>query len=199
MNEATTASPAAERVEVRSGPFVIDAMWREPAGLLRAAVVFAHDPTCQDDAPLATALAGRSFASLLPDLLKPAESHGPDPCRNVEMISQRLRMTTRWTERRCSAPIVVLGRARSADAALIAAGVAPEVRAVVAIAPAFDLPLRFLERVTVPVLLVEPREDRVSERRLQAIRQVGRVDRVVLDPISTDTLADTIAAWRPFA
>jgi len=53
--------------------------------------------------------------------------------------------------------------------------------------------------VTVPVLLVEARHDRVSERRLQAIRQVGRVDRVVLDPISTDTLADTIAAWRPFA
>jgi len=72
-------------------------------------------------------------------------------------------------------------------------------RVSVAIAPTFDLPLRFLERVTVPVLLVEARHDRVSERRLQAIRQVGRVDRVVLDPISTDSLADTVAAWRPFA
>lgn len=192
------ASNVAERIEVRSGPFVIDAMWREPAGALRAAVVFAHDPTCTDDAALAASLADRGFASLVPDLLKPAEAHGPDPCRNAEMISQRLRMTTRWTEQRSSAPIIVVGRERAADAALIAAGVAPEVRAVIAISPTFDLPLRFLERVTVPVLLIESRPGQSSNHRVQAIRQVGRVDRVALDRIDIESIADTIAAWRPF-
>lgn len=193
-----TASTIGERIEIRSGPFVIDAMWREPSAPLRAAVVFAHDPTCRDDAPLASALFERSFATLVPDLLKPAEAHGSDPCRNAEMISQRLRMTTRWTGERCAAPIIVLGRGRAADAALIASGIAPEIRAVVAVSPTFDLPLQFLERVTIPVMLIESRGERAADARLEAIRQAGRVDRVSLDRLDVDALADTIAAWQPF-
>ncbi len=196
MNDVPGATTSEERVEVRSGPFVIDAVWREPAGPLRAAVVFAHGPTCQDDAPLAATLAERSFASLVPDLLKPAEAHGPDPCRNAELISQRLRMTTRWVERRCSAPVVVLGRKRSADAALIAAGIAPEIRAVVAITPMFDLPMRFLERVTVPVLLIETLDAASPASRVHAIGQVGRVDRLLLPSLSTERLADSVSGWR---
>ena len=124
---APIADPSAggEPVEVRSGSMLLSARWRRPANP-RGVVVLAHCPTCGDEATLAEALRGRGYASLLPDLLLPAEAKDPSRCHDEEFISQRLRMAVRTVAERDDAaglPLAVLGRGCAGDAALVAAGI----------------------------------------------------------------------------
>jgi len=100
-------STEGETVEVRSGSILLSARWRRPAES-RGVVVFAHAPACGDEAPLAEALFERAFASLLPDLLLPAEAKDPSRCHDEEFISQRLRMAVRTVTERPDAAALPL-------------------------------------------------------------------------------------------
>lgn len=209
MNDAAAtrapiADPSAggEPVEVRSGSMLLSARWRRPPRA-RGAVVFAHCPACGDEAPLAEALFKRSLASLLPDLLLPAEAKDPSRCHDEEFISQRLRMAVRSIADRpdvAGLPIAVLGRGCAGDAALVAAGNEPVIAAVVAIDPPLLAPEPFLERVRVPVLVVAGPGDLGTPRgraSLEALRRQGGVEIAELPSgaARSDALPERIAGW----
>jgi hypothetical protein len=155
---ASTAerTEAGEAVEIRSGSMLLAARWRRPPNA-RGVVVVAHCPSCGDEAPLVESMASHGYASLLPDLLLPAESNDPSRCHDEEFISQRLRMAAHTAMSRSDAsglPLAVLGRGCAGDAALVAAGIESAIVAVVAIDPPLLLHEAFLERVSVPALVV---------------------------------------------
>lgn len=197
-----TPSAGGEPVEVRSGSMLLSARWRRPAEA-RGAVVFAHCPACGDEVPLAEALFRRSLASLLPDLLLPAEAKDPSRCHDEEFISQRLRMAVRTVAERPDAaglPLAVLGRGCAGDAALVAAGNEPAIAAVVAIDPPLLAPEPFLERVRVPVLVVAGPGDLGTPRgrdSIEALRRHGSVEIAELPSGSprSEELPERIAEW----
>jgi putative phosphoribosyl transferase len=175
---ASTAerSEAAEAVEIRSGSMLLSARWRRPANP-RGAVVVAHCPACGEEAPLADALHALGYASLLPDLLLPAEANDPSRCHDAEFVSQRLRMAVRTVTARSDAlglPIAVLGRGCAGDAALVAAGIEPAIAAVVAIDPPLLLPEPFLERVEAAALVIAGPGDLGTPRGRAAIDALRR-------------------------
>lgn len=194
---------AGEAVEIRSGSMLLPARWRRPA-TPRGAVVFAHCPACGEEAPLAEALRVRGYASLLPELLLPAEANDPSRCHDAEFISQRLRMAVRTAMARSDAAglaVAVLGRGCAGDAALVAAGIEPAIAAAVAIDPPLLLPEPFLERVRAPTLVVAGPGDLGTPRgraSIDALRRRGRVDVVEMSPGASrggEELPDRIARW----
>ena len=201
---APIADPSAggEPVEVRSGSMLLSARWRRPANP-RGVVVLAHCPTCGDEATLAEALRGRGYASLLPDLLLPAEAKDPSRCHDEEFISQRLRMAVRTVAERDDAaglPLAVLGRGCAGDAALVAAGIDSSIAAAVAIDPPLLLPKQFLERVRVPLLVVAGPGDLGTPRgraAVESLRRQGGIDMVELPSGAprSDELPKRIADW----
>jgi dienelactone hydrolase len=195
-------SASGEAVEIRSGSMLLSAIWRRPANP-RGAVVFAHCPACGDEAPLAEALSSCGYASLLPELLLPAEANDPSRCHDEEFISQRLRMAVATVVMRSDAsdlPIVALGRGCAGDAALVAAGVESRVAAVVAIDPPLLLPKPFLERVAVPALVVAGPGDPGTPRGRSAIEALSRQGGIELLELPAGearsaSLPARIAAW----
>jgi dienelactone hydrolase len=201
---ASTAerTEAGEAVEIRSGSMLLAARWRRPPNA-RGVVVVAHCPSCGDEAPLVESMASHGYASLLPDLLLPAESNDPSRCHDEEFISQRLRMAVAMVVARSDAsdlPIVALGRGCAGDAALVAAGVESRVAAVVAIDPPLLLPKPFLERVAVPALVVAGPGDLGTPRgrsAIEALRRQGGIELLELPAgeARSASLPARIAAW----
>jgi dienelactone hydrolase len=201
---ASTAerTEAGEAVEIRSGSMLLAARWRRPPNA-RGVVVVAHCPSCGDEAPLVESMASHGYASLLPDLLLPAESNDPSRCHDEEFISQRLRMAAHTAMSRSDAsglPLAVLGRGCAGDAALVAAGIESAIVAVVAIDPPLLLHEAFLERVSVPALVVAGPGDLGTPRGRSAIETLhrrGRVEVIEMPPGAARgaQLPERIARW----
>ena len=135
----------------------------DPIGL----VVFAHGSGSSRHSPrnrsVARYLGGRGFATLLFDLLTPAESDDRRLVFDVALLSQRLGDAIGWARGRdgvARLPIACFGASTGAAAALTAAAEpAAGIAAVVSRGGRPDLAGDALGRVTVPVLLIVGGDD----------------------------------------
>ncbi len=155
-----TTSPRDEDVVVDAGPDGLPGHLDVPehAGGL---VVFAHGTGSGRHSPRNRAVAGvlrcAGMATLLVDLLTPAEETARGPVFDVELLAERLAAATRWVtaEPSCAGlPLGYFGASTGAAAALVAAARDDAVRAVVSRGGRPDLAGPALAEVRAPTLLI---------------------------------------------
>ena len=165
-------------VEVMAGPVRLSGALMvpsDPAGL----VVFAHGSGSSRNSPrnrwVADWLRDAGFATLLFDLLTPAEQHSRANVFDVELLGRRLADATRWVLREPSVaglPVGYFGASTGAAAALWAAGEPDlDIAAIVSRGGRPDLATGRLRRVTAPTLLIVGGEDHIV---LELNRHAGR-------------------------
>ncbi|MEW6166614.1 MAG: dienelactone hydrolase family protein [Pseudomonadota bacterium] len=126
---------------------------------------------------VASALAGRRFATLLFDLLTEAEDRRYETRFDIGLLTRRLLDATAWTRRHhrvAALPLAYFGASTGAAAALNAAAqLKTDVAAVVARGGRPDLALENLPAVTAPtVLIVGGADEPVIELNKQAYAQL---------------------------
>lgn len=150
-------------------------------------VLFAHGSGSSRLSPrniaVANALNDAGLATLLFDLLTPAEARDRDNVFDVERLSRRLLDAVRWaasSHATIDLPIGVFGASTGAAAALTAAAREHAIRAVVSRGGRPDLAAARLEDVTVPTLLIIGGDDEtvlhfneVAFGRLAGIKQLS--------------------------
>jgi putative phosphoribosyl transferase len=125
-------------------------------------VLFAHGSGSSRHSPrnrfVAEQLNDAGFATLLFDLLTPAEESDRRNVFDIELLGRRLVAATRWTHDRedlGGMSVGYFGASTGAAAALIAAAeLSDEIRAVVSRGGRPDLAIPVLDRVTAPTLLI---------------------------------------------
>ena len=148
-------------VEVDVGPYELKGLLGvppEPTGL----VIFAHGSGSGRLSPrnnqVAAALRDRALATLLIDLLTPAEEHDRGNVFNIALLASRLSSATGWARAQpqtAHLPIGYFGASTGAGAALVAAATPPSpVGAVVSRGGRPDLAGDTLARMTAPTLLI---------------------------------------------
>jgi len=156
-----------------------------------AVVAFAHGRGSGRDSPrnvkVARLLQAAGFATLLVDLLAPAEREGPDAGADFEELGRRLGDATAWLRERAgfgTLPVGYLGAGSGAAAALWAASrPGASVGAVVSRGGRPDLLGERLRAVEVPTLLVVGGEDRaVLELNRRARRLMAGPSRLEVVP-----------------
>ena len=164
----------------------------------RGIVLFAHGSGSSRSSPrnrlVAGALVGAGIATLLFDLLTPAEDRTYANRFDIALLTARLAGATAWldTEPALSTlPIGYFGASTGAAAALDAAAAAgPRVRAVVSRGGRPDL-ASSLARVTAPTLLLVGGEDRdVIELNREARAQMRGVCELAIVPGATHLFED---------
>jgi pimeloyl-ACP methyl ester carboxylesterase len=128
----------------------------------RGLVIFAHGSGSGRLSPrntqVALALRARGLATLLLDLLTPAEEANRANVFDIDLLGARLLLAMRWardTREVSRLPVGFFGASTGAGAALAAAAhMGPEVRAVVSRGGRPDLAGEALTRVTAPTLLI---------------------------------------------
>ncbi len=167
-----------EEVEVTAGPVTVAGhltIPEHPTGI----VVFAHGSGSSRHSPrnryVAAVLNQAGLATLLFDLLTPAEERNRANVFDIELLAGRLVDVTRWLSSRpdtASLPIGYFGASTGAGAALAAAtDPGAKVGAVVSRGGRPDLAGRLLSRVVAPTLLIVGGNDEVVielNRRAQA-------------------------------
>ncbi len=140
-------------------------------GPAHGVVVFAHGSGSSRHSPRNRSVAHRlnraGFATLLLDLLTPAEELDRERVFDIPLLAERLAAATRWlaTEPETARlPIGYFGASTGAAAALRAAAGAPAVRAVVSRGGRPDLAGEHLPRVQAPTLLIVGGDDDVVLR-----------------------------------
>ncbi|MPV37122.1 dienelactone hydrolase family protein [Georgenia subflava] len=194
-------SDADERsVRIQVGDVALDADLGTPAGA-RALVVFAHGSGSGRRSPrnrhVAASLRAAGYATLLMDLLTPAEAQVDATTRHlrfdIEMLATRLTGAVDWWtgEGRRTAtaglPVVTFGASTGAAAALITAADRPErVAGVVSRGGRPDLAGEALSRVRVPTLLVVGGADtQVLELNREAARALAGEVEIAVVPGAT--------------
>jgi len=190
------ARPATSSTEVRIAvgdrlEMVGDLAWPEPAGGL---VVFAHGSGSSRHSPrnrqVARALNERGLATLLLDLLTVEEELDRANVFDIELLSQRLVVATRWVRREprtAKLPIGYFGASTGAGAALAAAAeLAEDVSAIVSRGGRPDLAAARLPEVRAPVLLIVGGHDEiVLELNREARRLLGGPSELAVVPGAT--------------
>jgi putative phosphoribosyl transferase len=127
----------------------------------RALVLFAHGSGSSRHSPrnrfVAERLHDAGLATLLLDLLTPAEDADPSARFNIPLLARRLSIATDWLRAHDPAghlPAAFFGASTGAAAALIASVETPGIFAVVSRGGRPDLAEAYLPRVTAPVLLI---------------------------------------------
>jgi pimeloyl-ACP methyl ester carboxylesterase len=204
---------AMSQVEIEAGRVSLPGeLWVPPdaAGI----VVFAHGSGSSRLSPrnvaVARALNGRGIATLLFDLLTPAEANDRGNVFDIELLSERLETATRWamTQEKGPAglPFGLFGASTGAAAALVVAARLPtEVAAVVSRGGRPDLAGPALDRVNAPTLLIVGGEDPVvvevnrqaegllrGEKRLEVILGAGHLFE---EPGALERVAELAADW----
>ena len=150
-----------EEVEVEAGPFHLGGHLTVPE-TAHAVVVFAHGSGSSRHSPrnryVATMLNDAGLATLLFDLLTPAEESDRANVFDIELLGQRLAAVTAWVHQQpdvAGLPVGYFGASTGAAAALAAAA-APDVDvfAVVSRGGRPDLADRLLGSVRAPTLLI---------------------------------------------
>jgi putative phosphoribosyl transferase len=175
--------------------------------------VFAHGSGSSRLSPrnvaVARALNERGIATLLFDLLSPAEAEDRGNVFDIDLLADRLEIATRWaTTDQASGglPIGLFGASTGAAAALVvAARMTEEISAVVSRGGRPDLAGAALEEVTSPTLLIVGSEDPVvgemnrealgslrGERRLEVIPGAGHLFE---EPGALERVAELAAEW----
>jgi putative phosphoribosyl transferase len=190
------AGPAARdgavRAAIEAAPgVVLRGELRQPWGAdARGVVAFAHGSGSSARSPrnrrVAASLGEAGFATLLFDLLTPAEEAHRANVFDVELLARRLVAATHWLRRRPETARLALGyfgASTGAGAALIAAAeLGAGVCAVVSRGGRPDLAGAHLERVLAPVLLIVGGDDRqvlelnrAAQRRLRCASELAVV------------------------
>lgn len=167
-----------EEVRVLAGPVTVAGHLTIPENP-RGIVVFAHGSGSSRHSPrnrfVAEVLNRAGLATLLFDLLTPAEERNRANVFDIEGLAGRLVDVTRWLARdpdTASLPVGYFGASTGAGAALVAAtDPTGKVRAVVSRGGRPDLAGRYLADVTAPTLLIVGGHDEVVlelNRRAQA-------------------------------
>ncbi|MFP1631905.1 dienelactone hydrolase family protein [Zhengella sp. ZM62] len=136
-------------------------------GAVSGLVIFAHGSGSSRLSPrnkqLAGALGRRGMATLLFDLLTPAEAAERENVFDIPLLARRLVGALEWSARMpqlASLPVGLFGGSTGAAAALLAAAEAPQrVGAVVSRGGRADMVAESLDRVQAPTLLIVGGED----------------------------------------
>jgi putative phosphoribosyl transferase len=175
--------------------------------------VFAHGSGSSRLSPrnvaVARALNERGIATLLFDLLTPSEADDRGNVFDIDLLSDRLEMATRWATTApgsAGLPIGLFGASTGGAAALVvAARLSKGIVAVVSRGGRPDLAGAALEEVTAPTLLIVGSEDPVvvevnreaygslrCEKRLEVIPGAGHLFE---EPGALERVAELAADW----
>lgn len=201
------------QVEIEAGRVSLPGeLWVPPdaAGM----AVFAHGSGSSRLSPrnvaVARALNGRGIATLLFDLLTPAEANDRGNVFDIDLLSDRLETATRWamTSEKGPAglPVGLFGASTGAAAALVvAARLSEGIGAVVSRGGRPDLAGTVLEEVTAATLLIVGSEDPVvvevnreafrslrCEKRLEVIPGASHLFE---EPGALERVAELAADW----
>jgi len=178
-----------------------------------ALVVFAHGSGSSRLSPrnvaVARALNDRGIATLLFDLLAPAEEVDRANVFNIPLLASRLVDAVRWLEGDASAaklPLGLFGASTGAAAALVAAAKLPRrVGAVVSRGGRPDLAGNALDQVHAPTLLIVGGDDfgvidlnehaLVRLRGPKALQIVPRASHLFPEPGALEAVIDHAARW----
>ena len=149
------------RVTIRKGPLALEGILGLPPGS-NGVVVFAHGSGSGRFSPrnnfVARHLQGHGLATLLLDLLTPAESDDRRKVFDIDLLADRLLLAKSWAERHERTkhlPLGYFGASTGAGAALQSAARNPSnIRAVVSRGGRPDLAEAYLSAVTAPTLLI---------------------------------------------
>jgi len=202
-----------DEIQIASGRSSLPGEFTVPSDAAGIAV-FAHGSGSSRLSPrnvaVARALNGRGIATLLFDLLTPAEADDRGNVFDIDLLSDRLETATRWamTPERGTAglPVGLFGASTGAAAALVVAARLPEgIEAVVSRGGRPDLAGTVLEEVTAPTLLIVGSEDPVvvevnreafrslrGEKRLEVIPGAGHLFE---EPGALERVAGLAADW----
>jgi putative phosphoribosyl transferase len=145
-------------------------------------VVFSHGSGSSRQSPrnkqVADRLNAAGFATLLFDLLTPAEADDRARRFDIELLSRRLGATIPWVRMQphlCDLPIGLFGASTGAAAAIVAATRGNDmIRAIVSRGGRPDLAADYLERLRTPTLfIVGGDDDEVLELNREAIAKIG--------------------------
>ena len=175
-----STSAAGREVAVAAGGVVLLGVLTVPARAV-GVVVFAHGSGSSRSSPrnarVARLLESAHLATLLFDLLTPAEADDREKVFDVQLLAGRLSAATAWlaAERGVgSLPVGYFGASTGAAAALWAASAEPRVRAIVSRGGRPDLARPQLSRVRAPTLLIvgsfDPRVLELNEEARQFMR-----------------------------
>jgi putative phosphoribosyl transferase len=200
------------QVEIESGRVALPGELTVPPDAVGIAV-FAHGTGSSRLSPrnvaVARALNERGIATLLFDLLTPAEANDRGNVFDIDLLSDRLEAAVRWAMARqetAGLPVGLFGASTGAAAALVvAARLAPGIAAVVSRGGRPDLAGPALEQVTAPTFLIVGGEDPVvvevnrealrllrAEKRLEVIPGAGHLFE---EPGALERVAELAADW----
>lgn len=179
-------------VQIDAGGTSVEGALTVPSSA-RGVVLFAHGCGSSRHSPrnilVAHSLNTEGFATLLMDLLTRTEDSRPERRFDIDLLTSRLIVATRWLrEQRATRDLTIgyFGASTGAAAALQAAvEVGPEVTAIVSRGGRPDL-ARGLDRVTTPTLfLVGERDEVVLHLNQGAYRQLASEKALVVIPGAT--------------
>ncbi len=215
---APAGDPPAQDPDVRSveipapGGVLLPGDLQRPADA-RGLVIFAHGSGSSRHSPrnrqVAGALGRAGLATLLIDLLTPAEERDRRNVFDIELLARRLSAATAWAAEQpelSALAIGYFGASTGGGAALCAAAEATErVRAVVSRGGRPDLAFAVLDRVRAPVLLIVGGEDHVVlDLNREALARLNAASQLAVVPGAThlfeehgalDSVARLAAAW----
>jgi putative phosphoribosyl transferase len=210
LDKQTVPPVAQNEIEIR--PPGVKGTLRLPSAS-HALVVFIHGSGSSRLSPrnvaVAEALNTRGMATLLFDLLTPAEEANRFNVFDIPLLAARAGDVIRWTERHpvlSSLPLGLFGASTGAAAALVAAANEPgRVRAVVSRGGRPDLAGASLEKVLAPTLLIVGGQDfgvielnQDAFRRLRcpkSLQIVPRATHLFEEPGTMQQVTDHAARW----
>lgn len=204
--------PLEQLVRIPLGHAHIEGLLALPAAPI-GCVLFAHGSGSSRHSPrnndVARVLRDRGIGTLLLDLLTPQEDQDVRTRFDIPLLTQRLLTATRWVRQYPATqplPLGYFGASTGAAAALMAAALAPEIRAVVSRGGRPDLAgHQYLAQVECPtLLLVGGRDEEVLELNRQTGAQMHCPHRLTIVPGAThlfeepgtlDAVARLAADW----
>jgi putative phosphoribosyl transferase len=211
-NDAPTTSGRDDEVEIRAGDVSLAGRLTIPSNA-KGAVLFAHGSGSSRHSPrnrhVAAVLQQAGLATLLLDLLTPAEEPERSNVFDIGLLGVRLRDATRWAAtvpQLASTPFGYFGASTGAAAALWAAA-QPDcaVAAIVCRGGRPDLAMSFLPAVKAPTLLIVGGRDavvlelnRVAQAELRCENDLAVVPgatHLFEEPGALDTVAGLARDW----
>ncbi|WP_414652281.1 dienelactone hydrolase family protein [Ideonella sp.] len=189
---------------VQIGPQALDGDLIVPPQA-RGLVVFAHGSGSSRRSPrnqqVARALNDEDLATLLFDLLLPAEAEDRRNVFDIELLGQRIVEAIDWLDRRpalANLPLGLFGASTGAAAALFGAAERPKrVKAVVSRGGRPDLAKDALRRVTAPTLLIVGGADaEVLALNREALTQLRKPSELAVVPGATHLFEESGALER---
>ncbi len=183
-----------EEICMHLGEVEVGATLGVPKGSVGGIVIFAHGSGSSRKSPrnrsVAKVLQEGGLATLLLDLLAPAEAEARHKVFDIGLLTDRLVMATNWLETQgemAAWPVGLFGASTGAAAALRAAAQIPErIKAVVSRGGRPDLAMEILPQVQTPtLLLVGGHDEGVIQLNRQAYGYLNVAKEFVVIPRAT--------------